>query len=153
VPYFDGLRPYQQLPFQYSLHILDAPDAEVRHVEYLHRSNSNPAQPLTEALMSHIGDTGTVVTWNMSFEKTCNTLLGELVPEHADFYTDLNDRIVDLMTPFSKSWYVDSGFKGSASIKKVLPVLVPELSHKILEISDGSTAQRLWMKTILDSVH
>ena len=153
VPYFDGLKPYQQLPFQYSLHILDAPDGELRHVEYLHRDNSSPAQPLTNTLMSHIGDTGTVVTWNMSFEKRCNTLLGELVPEHADSYADLNARIVDLMTPFSKNWYVDSGFKGSASIKNVLPILVPELSHKVLEISDGSTAQRLWMETILDGEH
>lgn len=150
VPYFDGLKPYQQLPFQYSLHILESPDAELRHEEFLHRDSSNPAEPLTQALISQIGDTGTVITWNMGFEKGCNSLLGELVPEHAEFYAKLNDRIVDLMTPFSSNWYVDADFCGSASIKNVLPVLVPELSHKLLDISDGSTAQRLWMEAVLD---
>jgi hypothetical protein len=150
VPYFDGLKPYQQLPFQYSLHILDSPDAEMRHEAYLHTDNQNPAEPLTKALQSHIGDSGTVITWNMGFEKGCNTLLGSMLPEYTDFYNNLNDRIVDLMTPFMQSWYVDAGFCGSASIKNVLPVLVPELSHKNLSISDGGTAQRLWMDAVLN---
>jgi hypothetical protein len=150
VPYFDGLKPYQQLPFQYSLHILDSPDSELRHEEFLHRDSANPAQPLTEALISHIGNKGTIITWNMGFEKNCNNLIGSLLPEHAEFYENLNSRIVDLMTPFSKNWFVDADFCGSASIKKVLPVLVPELSHKMLDISDGSTAQRLWMEAVLD---
>ncbi len=150
VPYFDGLKPYQQLPFQYSIHILDSPDSELRHEEFLHRDSANPAESLTKSLASHIGNEGTVLAWNMSFEKSCNTLLGSLVPEYADFYSKLNERIVDLMIPFSQNWYVDADFCGSASIKKVLPVLVPSLSHKDLDISDGSSAQRLWMEAVLD---
>lgn len=150
VPYFDGLKPYQQLPFQYSLHVIDSSDGELKHYEYLHREDSNPAQSLSEALKSHIGDNGTVITWNMCFEKSCNSLIGTLLPEYTEFYEKLNDRIVDLMTPFSSNWYIDANFRGSASIKKVLPVLVPELSHKMLDISDGATAQRLWMEAVLD---
>jgi hypothetical protein len=150
VPYFDGLKPYQQLPFQYSLHILDSPDAELRHEEFLHRDNTNPAGPLSKALKSHIGDSGTVITWNMGFEKSCNSLIGSLLPEYTEFYEKLNERIVDLMTPFSSNWYIDANFKGSASIKAVLPVLVPELSYKALGIQEGATAQRLWMEAVLD---
>ena len=150
IPYFDGLKPYQQVPFQYSLHILDSPGSELRHVEYLHRDNTNPAEPLSKTLKSQIGDTGSVITWNMNFEKACNKVLGELVPEYADFYEALNSRIVDLMIPFSKGWYVDKDFYGSASIKNVLPVLVPELSYKVLGIQEGSAAQRLWMEAVLD---
>lgn len=150
VPYFDGLKPYQQLPFQYSVHILDSPDAELRHEEFLHRDSTNPTELLTKSVMSHIGDEGTVLAWNMSFEKSCNTLLGSLLPEYAEFYSKLNDRIVDLMVPFSQNWYIDADFCGSASIKKVLPVLMPTLSHKDLDISDGGSAQRLWMEAILD---
>jgi len=150
VPYFDGLKPYQQLPFQYSIHIQDSPEAELRHEEFLHRDSANPAESLTKSLASHIVGEGTVLAWNMSFEKSCNTLLGTLVPEYADFYSKLNERIVDLMIPFSQNWYVDADFCGSASIKKVLPVLVPSLSHKDLDISDGSSAQRLWMEAVLD---
>lgn len=150
VPYFDGLRPYQQVPFQYSLHVLDSPDDEVRHMEYLHDENTNPAESLSKTLQSQIGDKGSVIAWNMGFEKGCNTALGKLAPTYADFYEKLNERIVDLMIPFSNSWYVDKDFMGSASIKYVLPVLVPELSYKELTIQEGGTAQRTWMDTILD---
>jgi hypothetical protein len=150
VPYFDGLRPYHQVPFQYSLHVLESPDAKLRQVEYLHRDNSNPAEPLSKALQSHIGTTGSVITWNMSFEKGCNYLLGSILPEFTEFYAKLNARIVDLMEPFAENWYVDKDFYGSASIKKVLPVLAPDLSYKTLGIQEGNAAQRLWMEAILD---
>jgi len=150
VPYFDGLKPYQQVPFQYSLHILDSPQAELRHLEYLHRENSNPAEPLSKTLKSQLGTSGSIFTWNMSFEKNCNDLLGKLVPKYQKFYEQLNLRILDLMIPFSKSWYVDKNFLGSASIKRVLPVLVPELSYKVLAIQEGGSAQRIWMQTVLD---
>jgi hypothetical protein len=149
VPPFDDMHPYQQLPFQYSLHILDSPDGELRHEEYLHTENSNPAENLSKTLQSQIGEKGTVLTWNMSFEKSCNTMLGELVPEYAEFYAGLNERIIDLMQPFSSNWYFDSELKGSASIKAVLPVLVPELSYKTLGIQEGQAASRIWTETVL----
>lgn len=72
------------------------------------------------------------------------------LPEHADFMESVNERIVDLMIPVSKGWYVDKDFMGSASIKSVMPVLVPKLSYKELDIQEGSSAQRVWMETILD---
>jgi hypothetical protein len=150
VPYFDGMKPYKQYPFPYSLHILDAPGAELRHEDYLQRENGNPAEPLSKTLKSQIGETGSVITWNMSFEKSCNTLIGSLLPEYADFYEKLNERVVDLMLPFSNGWYAHKDFKGSASIKSILPVLVPELSYKVLGIQEGGAAQRLWMEAVLD---
>lgn len=153
VPYFDGLKPYSQLPFQYSLHVIDEPGAEPHHIEYLHRNDSSPAQPLSESLRAAIGDVGSVITWNMSFEKTCNTFLGSLLPEYQTFFSDINDRVVDLMLPFSKYWYVDGRFMGSASIKYVLPVLAPHLSYKVLGIQEGATAQRIWMEAALNSMH
>lgn len=62
----------------------------------------------------------------------------------------INDRVVDLIIPFKQKWYDDPRFEGSASIKKVLPVLCPELSYKTLGIQEGGSAQRLWMEAILD---
>ncbi len=150
VPAFDGMRPYQQVPFQYSLHILDSPDSELRHEEYLHRDTTNPGQPVARALRSHIGDTGTVLAWNMSFEKNCNKTLAAAEPELRDFLMDVNDRMNDLMLPFSKGWHVDKNFCGSASIKKVLPVLVPTLSYAELGIHEGGSAQRLWVQAVID---
>lgn len=150
VPYFDGMRPYAQYPFQYSLHVLDSPGAELHHLEYLHTENSNPAEAVVAAMKSHFGSTGTVIAWNMSFEKACNDTLATFVPIEADFLRNINDRMVDLMVPFSSNWYIDAGFRGSASIKNVLPVLAPELSYKELGIEEGGAAHRLWMEAVLD---
>ena len=149
VPIFDGLGPYKQLPFQYSLHKLENPESEIEHFEYLHRDSVNPVKDLTETLKSQIGDKGTVLVWYEGFEKSCNELMGKVAPEYAEFYKDLNDRIVDLMIPFSTGAYTHKDFFGSASIKKVLPVLIPELSYKGLDIHAGGAAQRLWMDVAL----
>lgn len=150
VPYFDGHRPYQQVPFQYSLHILQSPDAELEWKEYLHRDNSNPARPLTEQLINDIADSGTVLVWYEGFEKARNTELGEMLPEYKEAMEAINNRVVDLMLPFKNKWYDDPRFEGSASIKQVLPVMCPELSYKDLGIQEGGSAQRLWMEAVLD---
>jgi len=150
VPHFDGLSPYKQLPFQYSLHVLEKPGGEIKHHEYLHSENSNPAGPLSDALESQIGKKGTVLVWYKGFETNCNKLLGQISPKHAQFYNELDERIIDLMIPFSTCSYVHKDFSGSASIKKVLPVLVPKLSYNDLDIQAGSAAQRLWMESVLD---
>lgn len=151
VPYFDGQRPYQQVPFQYSLHILRSPDdAELEWREYLHRDTSDPARPLTEQLIKDVGTEGTVLVWYEAFEKSRNSELGEMFPEYKEAMEVLNDRVVDLIVPFKSKWYDDPRFEGSASIKKVLPVLCPELSYKTLGIQEGGSAQRLWMEAVLD---
>ncbi|MEK7570886.1 MAG: DUF2779 domain-containing protein [Patescibacteria group bacterium] len=150
IPSFDGIRPYQQVPFQYSLHIIESPDALIQHKEYLHTENTHPGLPLLERLKEDIGETGTVLVWYEKFEKSRNKELGVMFPEYADFMQSLNNRVIDLMTPFAEGWFVDKDFYGSASIKKVLPVLVSELSYKELNIQEGASAQRLWMETVLD---
>lgn len=152
VPYFDGHRPYQQVPSQYSLHILDSPDAELRQKEYLHRENTDPSLPIAQHLVDDIGTSGSIITWNAGFEKSCNVTLGKLNPEFADAMEAINERIVDLMIPFKpkNGWYSDPRFEGSASIKYVLPVVVPALSYKELDIQNGGSAQTLWMQAVLD---
>jgi len=153
VPAFDGLRPYQQLPFQYSLHIIDEPGADLRHTEYLHTLDTNPVPELLAQLKNDIGDSGTVLVWSESFEKNCNELMGDLAPDYSDFLQNVNDRVLDLMKPFFVGWYKDKDFYGSASIKNVLPVLAPELSYKDMDISEGLSAQRLWMQAVYENTH
>ena len=150
IPPFDGIKPYQQIPFQYSLHILESPESTLVHKEFLQRENSLPVPQLAKKLQEDIGETGTILTWNKSFEMKCNEVMGVLAPEYETFFTQVNARIEDLMIPFSKDWFVDKDFRGSASLKNVLPVLVPELSYKELDIQGGGTAQRLWMQCVLD---
>jgi len=149
IPAFDEYRPYQQVPFQYSLHILNEPGGKLEHKEYLHTENSDPVPTLVEHLYNDFGAEGSVISWYMSFEKSRNTEMSKLQTKYEKFLLGVNDRMVDLMTPFSKGWFVDKDFFGSASIKYVLPALLPEFSYKELNIQNGADAQRIWMKTVL----
>jgi len=153
IPSFDGYRPYQQVPFQYSLHILPEPDAELIHREYLHTENTDPMPVLLEHIQKDFEGKGSVISWSMKFEKSRNNEMAKLYPKYAKILESINDKMVDLMVPFSKGWFVDKDFFGSASIKRILPVLLPELSYKELEISGGADAQRIWMETVLKGMN
>jgi hypothetical protein len=149
IPPFDYTYPYQQIPFQYSLHKIDG-QGIMTHMEFLHQENTNPGRPLLEQLKKDIGNEGTVLVWNESFEKGRNTELGQMFPNYAEMMKRLNERIIDLMVPFSTGLFVDKDFFGSASIKKVLPVLISELSYEKLNIHEGGMASRAWKETILE---
>jgi len=149
LPVWDGTRPYQQVPFQYSLHVQREPGGEVEHREYLHRNESNPMPALLERLREDLGSDGSILVWYEGFEKARNREMAGVFPENADFLLDLNERIIDLMKPFSDGAITDPAFKGSASIKAVLPALLPELSYEDLNIREGSSASRLWKNVTL----
>ncbi|MBT5017101.1 DUF2779 domain-containing protein [Candidatus Peregrinibacteria bacterium] len=151
IPVYDGCTPYQQVPFQFSLHILREPNGELEHYEFLHTDPEiNPMIPLAEALRELIGEQGSVIVWNKKFEGKCHEDLAELLPEHAEIFHGYNNRFFDLMDIFSQHDYVDADFRGKFSIKAVLPVLVPELSYKNLNISDGSMAMNSWKRMMFE---
>jgi len=149
VPLFDGLKPYQQMVFQYSLHTLSE-DGELNHFEYLAPSLKNPVNEILQGLQKCCPRDGTVIVWNKSFEMARNDEMSVLSPSHASFLQSINGRVYDLMDIFRKLYYVHPDFRGSCSIKKVLPVLVPSLSHKDLEIQDGGTASLTWYRMLTD---
>lgn len=147
IPQFEGLRPYQAMCFQYSLHTIDSPGSEPRHSYFLARSETDPARALAEHLRSTMDETiGTVLVWNESFEKCRNSEMAEMFPDLAPFFTELNERTVDLMKIFSDKLYIHPDFRGRSTIKRVLPVLRPELSYKQLRIGDGNTASISWYR-------
>ena len=146
VPRFDGFSPYQQIPFQYSLHVVERPRGQPRHEEFLSTTPGDPSAAMCASLQKHIGPTGSVVVWSKKFECTVNRELGERIPEAKTFLNSVNRRVYDLMDIFSKQLYVHKGFKGGTSIKDVLPVLVPELSYADLAIREGGTASQSWDK-------
>ncbi len=153
IPILDGYRPYQRIVFQYSLHVKQTPDSELEHYEFLATEPTDPTEALSKQLQAQIGNEGSVITWNMGFEKGCNTEMGRRLPQFAEFYEKLNSRVYDLMTPFKNGHYNDRRFKGSYSIKNVLPMLVPELSHKDLDISNGSLASESWAQMCFDGLN
>ena len=148
VPRYDGQKPYEQVAFQYSLHILEAPEAELTHREYLMLEEGDEGKSVVAHMAESIGKQGSIVVWNKSFEATRNKEMAKTHPEYSDFLTDLNNRMFDLMEIFSKGYYVHRDFHGSASIKKVMPVLVKDFQTKYEEllVPDGTEAMQVWGK-------
>ncbi len=142
IPIVSGAKPQSPIPFQFSLHRLDL-DGELTHSEFL---AENPEMPLNlvTVLEQSIGEIGSIITWNRSFENTQNKMMATLYPEYGRFLKSVIERTVDLQDVF-KTGYVDIRFKGSTSIKKVLPVCVPELSYEGMDISDGTEAMQGWI--------
>lgn len=144
IPEFDGSSPYQQIPFQFSLHVLETPGTPLQHVEYLGDGITDPRPALVNAMIDHLGIHGSIVCYNMGFEKGCIRALAQLYPQYTDALLNIHERIVDLMIPFQQRWYHHSAFEGSHSIKNVLPVLVPELRYDELEIQHGTAASTVY---------
>jgi hypothetical protein len=159
IPWFNRYGPYQNIVFQYSLHILEKEppkDADkkwfnenLKHTEFLATEARDPSKDMVEALKKDIGEgKGSIIVWHKPFEQGRNKELAELQPADSDFMYRLNDRIIDLKEIFSKSMYVDPRSKGSASIKKILPIMAPELSYKDLPINNGADANKKWGRMI-----
>ncbi len=145
IPLYDNERPYQQVLFQYSLHIIQKKGATATHSEFLARpDDGDPRIPFVKQLIRDCGKKGDILTYNMTFEKTrLNELIRDF-PEYTNALQSIIDRIKDLMTPFQKYWYYTPAMRGSYSIKKVLPALAPELSYANLEIQEGGTASAVF---------
>ncbi len=148
VPLFDGFKPYQQMVFQYSLHVRETPGTKVEHYEFLADKWEDPCPELLKNMTSQIGDTGTILVWNEGFEKGRNEEMAKMYPKFKEKLLSVNSRVYDLATSFKKNYYVHKDFKGSWSIKSILPVLIPSLSHKDLNIQEGGTASESYRKLI-----
>lgn len=144
IPAFDGYHPYQQMVFQYSLHALDKPGGKLRHKEYLHRVFGDPSKEVAASLVRDIGKKGSVIVWNERFEAGRNEEMARLVPKLRKELRAINERMYDLMLVVKRGLYLDSRFEGSASLKKVLPAVAPQLAYGDLNISNGEMAAGSW---------
>jgi len=140
IPMFDGTRPYQQIPFQYSLHYQKTPKGKVEHEEFLAEAEGDPREPFLNKLIKDTKEPGIILVYNKVFEITRMKELAKDFPKYAKETEERIERIVDLMLPFQKKYYYKPEMLGSYSIKSVLPALVPELSYEGMEIADGGTA-------------
>jgi hypothetical protein len=153
VPLFDGTRPFQQLPFQYSLHIQRSTGAVPEHREFLADGKGDPRPAFVERLLADIGPEGDILTYNATFEKARLKELARDLPHHAEALHALLDRVKDLHTPFRSGWYTVPEMNGRTSIKVVLPALVPSttgagLSYSDLVVQEGGTASLLFAQLL-----
>ncbi len=140
VPLYDNSKPYQQIPFQYSIHLKEKKDGELKHFEFLAESRADPRVKFIKGLLNDIKGEGDIVVYNKAFEVTRLKEIARDFPEYSDEIEKLILRIRDLMIPFQRKYYYAPEMKGSYSIKAVLPSLVPELSYDKLKIKEGGIA-------------
>src|SRR5207245_9190 len=120
---------------------------ELKHSYFLSHGDDDPPRALAAKLKEDMsGGIGTVFVWYEAFEKTRNSEMAAMFPEFATFFEDVNAHTRDLMKIFSDKLYIHPDFKGRSSIKKVLPVLRPDLSYAGLGIGDGLTATISWFR-------
>jgi len=143
IPRFNNQRPYAQIPFQYSLHILYE-DGTLEHKEFLGDENSDPRLPLAKKMLEDITDTGSIIAYSQGFEKGKIRGLADLFEDMREDLLALNERFVDMAHPFQYKHYYHPKFNGKYSIKIVLPTLFPdddELDYKKLgSIQNGGDA-------------
>jgi len=146
IPVFNGCRPYQQVPFQYSCHILTE-DGALTHQEYLQTDMEDPRPALVNSLLDHIGDSGNIIVYYAPFERQRLQELADAFPQYAAHLNLMIDRLWDQLNIF-KQHYRHYQFGNSNSLKSVLPVVVPRLSYEALAVQNGSQAQIMWEEMI-----
>ena len=145
IPRFDGTRPYQQVPFQFSLHIQRAQGAPLEHFSFLYKNAGDPRSEFIKQLSRYIEGPGTVLVYNQSFEEGRLKELAEAYPEYKSWCEDVAGRMEDLYVPFRKFHYYNPQQGGSASIKKVLPALVGQ-GYEDLVVSGGQQASSEYVR-------
>ncbi|RLA76111.1 MAG: DUF2779 domain-containing protein, partial [Epsilonproteobacteria bacterium] len=142
VPEFKGISPFEQIPFQYSLHI-EQEDGTLEHKEFLAQDGTDPREEIAKRLCEDIPDGATVLAYNMSFEKGVIKRLASSFEQFSSHLLNINENMYDLMVPFQKKYYVTPDMNGSYSIKYVLPALVPDMAKAYNDldgIQNGSQA-------------
>ena len=127
IPEIEGTKAYQQIPFQYSLHIIQKPGACLEHKEFLADINDeNLIRTFAESMIKDMPEDGSVIVYNKTFESSRNREIGEMFPDLKSEMERFNNNMVDLMVPFRNRDYYTKEMKGSYSIKYVLPALYPD---------------------------
>lgn len=146
IPRFPGMRPYQSIPFQWSLDVVRAPGAAPEHREFLALDAADPRRPFLESLAESVGEDGPIVVYS-AYESARLAELAAALPDLAPLAERIRARLWDFL-PVIRRHVAHPAFGGAFSLKKVLPALAPALGYEDLEISDGSLAGIIWDRLV-----
>lgn len=149
IPLYDGVRPYQQVPFMFTVQVVQSPGAAPVPHTFLADPRNDPRPGLVAALRAAIGEEGSIVSYNAPFELGVLRDLAIALPESRGWVESICTRMVDLLIPFRRLNYYHPLQRGSASLKRVLPALTEE-SYDGLAIPDGTMAGIAYLSTLSD---
>ncbi len=139
IPPYDVMRPYQDLPFQFSLHVVEGDGSEPTHHSFLAEGDDDPRPRILSELRNLLGSRGSIIAYNAGFEEGVLNDLVDSFPEHTDWLQDILSRMVDLLFPFTNFHYYHASQKDTASLKKVLSALTAR-GYEEMGIADGMDA-------------
>jgi hypothetical protein len=147
LPRYPGMRPYDHIPFQWSVHRQRSPETQLEHFEFLATDNSDPRSQFTASLCRVLKGKGHIVVYNQGFESNRLSELASWLPEYAMPIGQIQSRLWDLLPIVRRNVY-HPGFRGSYSIKDVLPALVPGTMYEGMEVADGGDAGLAWSRLV-----
>jgi hypothetical protein len=151
LPRFAGMRPYDQIPFQWSVHIQANPGADLEHSAFLAENGDDPRPAFVRTLCETLGRKGSIVVYSKPFESQRLSDLARWLPKHENAISGIQGRLWDLLAVMHAHVY-HPAFMGSFSLKSVLPALVPDMSYEGMEVAEGSEAGLAWDRMIRGQV-
>ena len=151
VPLFPGMKPFEPLTFQWSLHTVAARGDAPAHDEFLSVEPTDPRRAFAESLIEHCGKVGPILVYS-HFERDRLKALCRFYPDLADALRGIMGRLVDLL-PMARRGYYDPRMLGSWSIKAISPTL-PKRKDVYAQlkahggIGDGMAAQAVYLEAI-----
>ncbi len=144
IPKYQDTKPFQQVPFQYSMHYFNYDGDELRHCDFLAKSNEDPRRPFAEALVKNLGKKGTILAFNSHFETQTIAAMAELFPDLAEKLMNLQKRFIDLATPFNNMDYYVKDMRGKRSIKALFHAVTDDMPYTELPIMNGEAASKVY---------
>jgi hypothetical protein len=151
LPRFAGMRPYDQIPFQWSVHIQANPGADLEHYAFLVENDDDPRPAFVRTLCETLGRKGSIVVYSKPFESQRLRDLARWLPKYENAISGIQGRLWDLLAVMHAHVY-HPAFMGSFSLKSVLPALVPDMSYEGMEVAEGSEAGLAWDRMIRGQV-
>jgi hypothetical protein len=144
IPKYQNTKPFQQVPFQYSMHYFNFDGDVIHHRDFLAETGEDPRRPFSESLVEHLGTEGTILAFNSNFETQTISAMAELFPDLAESLMTIQKRFIDLATPFNKMDYYVKDMRGKRSIKALFHAVTNDLPYDNLSIMNGEAASKVY---------
>jgi predicted RecB family nuclease len=155
IPVWKGCRPYDQVPVQVSVHREGpggdrsrAPGGDLIHLEWIADGPADPREALARKVIEFTAGAKTILAYNAPFEKQCIRHLIEQLPHLTAQLESVEQRLADLL-PAVREHVYHPDFAGGFGLKRVAPVLAPDVRYAGGEVADGEMASRLLCDLLL----